>query len=69
MQRALFYELRVMSADGDLVWQARFDGTSGVAPPTVAFQPGQKYFASVSALVPEGNALKSRLAGFEIAQP
>jgi hypothetical protein len=41
--RALFYEVRVLTADGDLLWQTRAEGTETHPPGDVAFRPGQRF--------------------------
>jgi hypothetical protein len=64
--RALFYEVRVLTADGDLVWQTRADGPEARPPGDVVFRTGQTYFVSVSAWLPEGKTVKSSVVGFRV---
>lgn len=66
VSRALFYEIRVLTADGDLLWEARTDGPEARPPATVSFPAGQNYFVSVTAWLPEGKAVKSTAVGFRI---
>ncbi|MFN7997032.1 MAG: hypothetical protein U0Q18_25690 [Bryobacteraceae bacterium] len=63
---ALFYEIRVMNADGDMVWEARAEGADTQIPATTRLSAGRKYYASVTAALPDGKSLKSSLVGFEI---
>jgi len=67
--RALFYEIRVLTADGDLLWQTRAEGLETRPPAEVTFRPGQRYFVTVSAWLPEGNAAKSGVVGFQVIDP
>jgi putative zinc finger protein len=66
VNRALFYEVRVLTADGDRVWQTRADGPEARPPGDVVFRAGQTYFVSVSAWLPEGKTVKSSIVGFRV---
>ncbi len=66
MNRALFYEVRVLNADGDMMWQARVDGPEAHPPADVTFPTGQNYFVSVSAWLPENKTAKSAVVGFRL---
>jgi hypothetical protein len=45
------YEVRIIKADGDLLWHKRVTGTSVQAPP---LRTGEKYFLTVRAFMPDG---------------
>jgi hypothetical protein len=66
VNRALFYEVRVLAADGDLVWQTRADRPQARPPEGVVLRAGQNYFVSVSAWLPEGKTVKSSVVGFRV---
>jgi hypothetical protein len=57
------YEVRIVTADGDLVWHKRVHENS-VSPPKTTFRPGMKYFVWVRALLPDGKAQQSSAVGF-----
>ena len=60
---AAAYEVRLVTADGDFVWQQRVPNTS-VKPPQRALRQGSKYFLLVRALLPDGKALQSEVVRF-----
>jgi hypothetical protein len=67
VNRAIFYDIRVLSADGDLVWQSRSDNPAARPPAGVKFTVGQRYFVLVSAWLPEGKTIKSSAIGFRVS--
>jgi hypothetical protein len=69
IERALFYEVRVLTADGDLVWQIRAESTEARPSADITFRSGQNYFVSVSAWLPEGKAARSTVVGFQVTGP
>lgn len=66
MPRSLFYEIRVVTAEGDLVWRGRAEATRVQLPPDVQLAAGQKYFVWVRAYLPEGKTAKSAVVGFNV---
>lgn len=60
---ATAYEIRLVTADGDLVWRKRVHEDS-VSPPTATLRPGVKYFVWVRALLPDGKTQQSAAVGF-----
>lgn len=62
---SLYYEVRVMSADGDLVWEGRAEGNQARLPENVRLVSGTKYFVSVRAFLPDGKTLASPVVGFK----
>ena len=61
---SLYYEVRVMTADGDLVWEGRAEGNRARLPENVQLVSGTKYFVSVRAFLPDGKTLTSPVVGF-----
>jgi hypothetical protein len=59
-----FYEVRLVTAEGDLVWEGRVEGTQARLPTDLELVSGQQYFVSVRAYLPEGKTLKSPTLGF-----
>lgn len=60
---AVAYEVRVVTADGDLVWHKRVHENS-VSPPEQPLRPGVKYFVWVRAWLADGNTKQSAAVGF-----
>lgn len=60
---AAAYEVRVVTADGDLVWRKRVHETS-VTPPKEVLRPGLKYFVWVRAWLANGQTQQSVAVGF-----
>lgn len=60
---AVAYEVRVVTADGSLVWRRRVREAS-VRPPTQTLRPGRKYFVWVRALLPDGETQLSTAVSF-----
>lgn len=63
--RTVFYEIRVVTEAGDLVWEARATDTSARLPRQIQLQAGQKYFVWVHAYLPEGKTVKSKAVAFK----
>jgi len=61
---SLYYEVRVMSADGDLVWEGRAEGNQARLPENVQLVSGTRYFVSVRAFLPDGKSLTSPVVRF-----
>jgi len=60
---AVAYEVRVVTADGSLVWRKRVREAS-VRPPTQILRPGRKYFLWVRAILPDGDTPLSAAVSF-----
>jgi hypothetical protein len=65
---AIFYEVRVMSAEGDLVFEGQTENTSLKPGATAPLVPGMKYFATIRAQLRQGQAAKSSLVSFKLAE-
>lgn len=63
------YEILVVTAEGNLVWQGRTDRTDVQLPDNVTVTARQGYFVWVRANLPEGKAAKSAVVSFRIAKP
>ncbi len=63
IERATAYEVRVVTADGDLVWRKRVQETSA-KPPSQIVRPGAKYFVWLRALLPGGKTQQSAAVSF-----
>lgn len=63
---AILYEVRVMSAEGDLVFEGKTEASWLQLDSSVLLSPGAKYFLSVRALLREGKTAKSSILSFRI---
>lgn len=61
---ALYYEVRVVTADGDVVWEQRTEGTSIRLPEEVRLRAREKYFVWLRAYLPEGKVRQSKAVAF-----
>ena len=64
----IFYEVQVLSDDGDLVWQGRTEAGAMRLPAGIALHPGSGYYLWVRAHLPDGRTLKSSAVGFSITR-
>lgn len=63
MPGAVAYEVRVVTADGTLVWHKRVQEAL-VRPPAQTLRPGKKYFVWVRALLSDGETQRSTAVSF-----
>ena len=63
---SLFYEVRVVDGDGDLLWQDRVEGTEILLPGGLGLTAGEDYFVSVRAYLAGGKMLRSQHVGFRV---
>ena len=63
---ALFYEVSLVTSDGDLVWEVRLENSETKLPPEVKLVTGRRYFVWIRTYLPDGRALKSETVGFEL---
>ena len=66
--QALFYEVRLLTASGDLVFEQRVDATELSLPPSARLEPGGRYFMRVEAVLAEGQSLASRHVTFTVEE-
>src|SRR2546430_7669405 len=64
VKRSIDYEVVVVTAEGDIVWEDRTETTRARLPHNISLNPGQKYFVWVRADQPEGRAAKSATVSF-----
>ncbi len=68
VERTLFYEIRLVTAAGDIVWEDRVEGTRVRLPAEIELDDGAKYFVWVRAYLPEGKTIKSSTVGFRVSK-
>ncbi len=62
----LFYDIRIVSDDGELITQQRVWDTHWSLPANFTLHPGAEYFVRVDAFVSEGKAISSEHIAFRI---
>ena len=65
---AIFYDVRIMTADGDVVFEKQSEDTVLKLDSAALLAPNRKYFAVVLAHLRQGKTAKSDVVGFSIAQ-
>jgi hypothetical protein len=63
---SVFYEVKVTTFEGSVVWSARTEQTELRAPAKAFPATGGKFFAWVQAHLPNGKTLASKVVGFEV---
>jgi hypothetical protein len=63
---SIYYELSLVTENGDVVWQGRVEGTLARLPASVTLQPGAGYFVWVRAYLAGGVTLKSAAVPFRV---
>jgi hypothetical protein len=63
---SLYYDLRVVTAEGDLVWEGTAERNYARPPGEVGLQAGQQYFIWVRAYLPHGKTVQSKAVAFTV---
>ena len=64
----VFYEIRVVTAEGDLVLESKTEDTHLRIADDIRLVPGGKYFVSVRAHLRQGKTVKSSMVSFHISE-
>jgi len=64
--RSLFYEVRIATTEGDLVWEGRATATRLRPPNDLRLEAGQKFYFWVAAYLPEGKTVRSPAVAFVV---
>jgi hypothetical protein len=62
---AVYYRVRLLTSEGDLVWEGNLSGTRIELPSDLALRGG-KYYVSVAAVMKDGRTKKSNPVSFQI---
>ena len=65
---SLYYQLRIVSEEGDLLWQGRIAGTEWKIPAGLELSPRMDYFARVDAYITDAKALQSDYLLFRLEE-
>jgi hypothetical protein len=68
MKGALSYEARLVTPEGDVLWDQRVEARSATLPSTVGLHPGETYFLWIRAYLPEGKVVQSKATRFTVAE-
>ena len=68
VKRSLYYELRVATGKGALVWKTRVEADHARLPADQHLSPGEVYFAWVRAYLPEGKTVRAEATPFRVKQ-
>jgi hypothetical protein len=63
-----FYQVRIVSDSGDLLWQERITGTEWKIPAGTHLTPGTEYFVRVEAFLADTRSLKSVYLPFQVEE-
>jgi hypothetical protein len=63
---ALYYDIRVVTQEGDMIWEGRAEGTRAKLPSNTSLKAGEGFFVRVRAYLPEGKTITSRTVGFKV---
>jgi hypothetical protein len=67
VKSALSYEVRLVNAEGDVLWEQRVQGQSTKPAPTLTLKPGETCFLWVKAYLPDGRTVQSKAIPFTVA--
>ena len=65
---ALYYDVRLMTAEGNLVWERRTEVDSLRVPDDVKLETDHKYYLLIRADLPEGKTVESRAVAFSVVE-
>lgn len=66
---AIFYDLRITTAEGDVVFEEQTEDTVLKPGSVASLIPGTKYFATIRAHLPSGKTVNSGVMSFRLATP
>ena len=65
---SLYYDIRIVTGEGDMVWQDRVDDTEWVLPGHFELEPGAQYYVRVDAYLAEAKSISSRHLLFTVKE-
>jgi hypothetical protein len=63
---AFSYDIRVVTEDGDLIWEGQSAKPRAVLPSNIRLASAQSFYVRVRAHLPEGKTITSKLVGFKV---
>ena len=65
----LYYDVRLISEEGDVIWEARTEKSEASLPSDVDLTAGQGFYVRVQAWLAEGKTVTSRAVSFRVENP
>jgi hypothetical protein len=65
---AIYYEVQVLTSDGDVAWQQRVEATSVSPEPGALILSGKRYYLQVRAYLREGKTVASDAIAFQVTE-
>ena len=65
---SLYYDIRIVTLDGNMVWQDRVDNTQWGLPGQLELEPGAEYYVRVDAYLAEAKSVSSRHVLFTVKE-
>lgn len=65
---SLYYEVRIVSDEGELIWQDQVEGTESGIPESLVLIPGAEYFVRVDAYLASARTLSSNHMPFTVEE-
>jgi hypothetical protein len=66
VDNAIYYQMELLSADGDVLWQEQMEGTDATPPESLYLAGGATHYAWVRAHLRDGKTVKSQAVSFRI---
>jgi hypothetical protein len=65
----LYYDVRVVTDEGDVIWEGRTEKARTSLPPDIQLTAGQEYYVRVRAWLAEGKTVTSGVVSFKVKNP
>lgn len=65
---SLYYDIRIVTWEGDMIWQERVHDTEWGLPETFELEPGTEYYVRVDAYLAEAKSVSSRHVLFKVKE-
>ena len=66
VDQSLYYEIQVLSDNGDIVWEGRTEETRLQLPAEFQLDHNKEYFVWVRAYLPDGKTIKSKAVAIRV---
>ena len=65
---SIYYHVRIVSDEGDLIWRERVEGTQWGIPTELALSPDSEYYVRVDAFLADAKSLNSDFVAFRVGR-
>jgi len=66
VDQSLYYEIQVLSDNGDILWEGQTENTQLQLPPEFALDHNTNYFVWVRVYLPDGKTIKSKAVAIRV---